>query len=198
MRQTPPPAWSREVEALPPQTEIVTERLTLRFPQSDEARAIWERVSDATFPRYLPWAQVESLAETEARLSDIQAAWDSGDSYCFGVHTRDSSELIGHATISRSDASGEAWSIAFMIDSNVRGRGFAAEAAHALLDLGFARLGAKRIWAGASPSNDASLRVIEKLGMRHFRSNPNAYKIGGLSIATEDFEIESSEWKNAR
>jgi len=140
---------------------------------------------------------VESLAAVEERLSDIHAAWDAGDSYCFGVHSRANEQLVGHVTISRPEASGEVWSIAFMFDSGERSQGFATEAARELLDLGFGRLGAKRIWAGASPSNQASMRVIEKLGMRHFRSNPKAYTMRGRWVETHDFELHRVDWKGA-
>lgn len=46
-----------------------------------------------------------------------------------------------------------------------RGRGYASEAARALLKLGFAR-GLRSIWAGADPPNRASFRVMRRLGFR--------------------------------
>lgn len=51
-----------------------------------------------------------------------------------------------------------------------QGRGFAAEAATAMVDLAFARLGAHRVTgrndARNNARNDASAAVLERLGMR--------------------------------
>jgi RimJ/RimL family protein N-acetyltransferase len=54
------------------------------------------------------------------------------------------------------------------------GRGYATEAARAMLALGFATYRLHRIEARAEPRNSASTRVLEKLGMRlegHLREN---------------------------
>jgi ribosomal-protein-alanine N-acetyltransferase len=50
------------------------------------------------------------------------------------------------------------------------GRGLATEAARAALRDGFDRVGLARIVAVAQPANRASLRVMEKLGMRYERA----------------------------
>ena len=45
--------------------------------------------------------------------------------------------------------------------------GYGTEAAAALIDYGFQNLSLHRIWAQAAPENEASLRVLEKLGMTY-------------------------------
>jgi len=49
------------------------------------------------------------------------------------------------------------------------GRGLATEAARAALHEGFTRAGLDRIVAIAQPANTASIRIMEKLGMRFER-----------------------------
>jgi RimJ/RimL family protein N-acetyltransferase len=46
------------------------------------------------------------------------------------------------------------------------GRGSIPEAARALLDVGLAEFGLHRVWADCDPANGASIRVLEKLGLR--------------------------------
>ena len=48
-------------------------------------------------------------------------------------------------------------------------KGYAYEAASAVMDYGRAELGLKRLAAITSPDNDRSARVLEKLGMRYER-----------------------------
>ena len=53
-------------------------------------------------------------------------------------------------------------------------KGYATEAARALIHYGFSHLGIHRIIAHCDPENAASWKVLEKIGMRregHFRKN---------------------------
>jgi RimJ/RimL family protein N-acetyltransferase len=62
--------------------------------------------------------------------------------------------------------------IGWAIASSQQGRGYATEAARALIDFAFSTLRCHRMVATCQPENAASWRVMEKLGMRreaHFR-----------------------------
>ena len=65
--------------------------------------------------------------------------------------------------------SGEA-SIAFYLAREYWNRGLATEAGHAFVRYGFGTLGLSRIEAGINAKNDASIRVIQKLGFSWIRS----------------------------
>jgi RimJ/RimL family protein N-acetyltransferase len=54
----------------------------------------------------------------------------------------------------------------YTFDPAYAGRGYATEAARAVVDHAFDVLGARRVKAGAFAENTASVRVLEKLGMR--------------------------------
>ncbi|MEH6633128.1 MAG: GNAT family protein [Halopseudomonas aestusnigri] len=58
------------------------------------------------------------------------------------------------------------WEIGWLILPAYQGRGYASEAARALINLGFGAMGLHRIIATAQPENPASWRVMEKVGMR--------------------------------
>jgi RimJ/RimL family protein N-acetyltransferase len=51
------------------------------------------------------------------------------------------------------------------------GRGYATEGSRALLDHAFGELGLARVWAQTMAVNHRSRRVMEKLGMRHVRTD---------------------------
>ena len=64
--------------------------------------------------------------------------------------------------------------IGYLLDLRYWGRGYATEAARAVLDFGFRELDLHRVYATCRPANVASIRVMEKLGMRreaHFRQH---------------------------
>lgn len=56
--------------------------------------------------------------------------------------------------------------IGYAFNRHFWGFGYATEAAKAMLQFGYKELGAHRIFATTNPANDASIRVLEKLGMQ--------------------------------
>jgi RimJ/RimL family protein N-acetyltransferase len=56
--------------------------------------------------------------------------------------------------------------LGYTLDPAYAGHGYATEAARAMVDHAFDVLGARRVTAGAFADNLASVRVLEKLGMR--------------------------------
>ena len=56
--------------------------------------------------------------------------------------------------------------IGWIIHPDFQGRGLATEGAHEMLDSGSTSWALHRITAGCDPRNVASLRVMERLGMR--------------------------------
>jgi RimJ/RimL family protein N-acetyltransferase len=66
----------------------------------------------------------------------------------------------------REDARETQAAIGWLVDPPYAGRGYATEAARALLGICFEDLGVRRVVAGAFAANAASVRVMEKIGMR--------------------------------
>ena len=66
----------------------------------------------------------------------------------------------------RAEATGTMAVVGWLVDPAYAGQGLATEAAAALLRICFEGFGVRRVVAGAFAGNAASLRVMEKLGMR--------------------------------
>jgi len=88
--------------------------------------------------------------------------------------------------------------IGYELDPVYWGRGYATEAARAILAFGFQDLGLHRIWADCVAENTSSAHVLEKLGMRReaqFRERE--YFKGrwwdGLVYAILDYEWQNRE-----
>jgi RimJ/RimL family protein N-acetyltransferase len=68
------------------------------------------------------------------------------------------------------------------------GRGIATEAAQACVRYAFEEVGMERVIAGADAPNTASLRVIEKLGMKYLGNiNPSTPEEPYFALSREDF-----------
>jgi RimJ/RimL family protein N-acetyltransferase len=81
------------------------------------------------------------------------------------VELRDSGEIVGHVTNSIDPEHRQA-EIGFMFDPAHQGRGYATEASRALVAHAFEHYGVHRVYGRLEPRNEASARVLEKLGMR--------------------------------
>lgn len=87
---------------------------------------------------------------------------------------RNSGEMVGDVLlrwVSQTHRQGE---IGFILHPDHHGHGYATEAGEVMLKLGFGDLGLHRIVARCDARNQASVRVMERLGMRreaHLREN---------------------------
>jgi RimJ/RimL family protein N-acetyltransferase len=79
------------------------------------------------------------------------------------------------------------------------GRGYATEAARALLDRGFRELGVRRVTATTMTVNVASRRVMEKLGMRFVRTFFEEWPtyIEGAEHGDVEYELTREMWSAA-
>jgi RimJ/RimL family protein N-acetyltransferase len=83
----------------------------------------------------------------------------------FVVELRESGELVGHLTMS-IDPEHRQGEIGFIFHPAHQGRGYATEASRALVAHVFEHYDLHRIYGRLEPRNEASARVLEKLGMR--------------------------------
>ncbi len=161
---------------LQPEYPVETERLHLRpFAPGDldGLHAYYKRDDVA---RYL-FRDARDREQTESALTRKRAEHrlvDEGDSLSLAVVERSGGHLAGDVVLnwhSREQRQGE---LGFVFHPDFHGRGYATEAAGAVLDLGFHVLGLHRIAGHCDARNAASARLMERLGMRreaHFVHN---------------------------
>jgi ribosomal-protein-alanine N-acetyltransferase len=143
---------------------LATPSLELRPFADGDAKAMHEIYSDPAVMRYVATGPAANLAATERLLRDY-AIHQRAHGYSFwGVVERASGALIGDAGLYRTPA-GEV-ELGYTLGVAWWGRGYATEAASAWLEAAFGPLGIAEVVALAEPANGASLRVLEKAGMR--------------------------------
>ena len=123
-------------------------------------------MSDPIVTRWLPEGRLD-----EARAQAFAQKNAGRSARAVAVIERGSGELVGHMVFHPwfGHATHE---IGWVIASDHQGRGYATEAARALMDFAFSTLRCHRVVATCQPENVASWRVMQKLGMRreaHFR-----------------------------
>ncbi len=150
-------------------TGITTERLHLTpFALAD--RAALTRLYGDPAVMAIRKLGVRSAEQAAADLAAILAHWEAYGFGVFAVRELGQEAVIGECGLRHFDPdepdAGEV-EITYGLFPAAQGRGYATEAARAVLRFGFADIGLARILAVARADNLASHRVMQKLGMRH-------------------------------
>jgi RimJ/RimL family protein N-acetyltransferase len=171
---------------------LATERLVLRAPRSDDAKAIATLVNDRRIAENtLRIPHPYGLADAE---SFIAAANTAGGEHTFLI-TR-GADVLGACGIARRD--GEEPEIGYWLGVAFWGRGYATEAARGVIDHAFGDLGCDCLAGGARVSNPASRRVLEKCGFQW--TGVGLYRIRALasSAPVDRFRLDRRLWASLK
>jgi len=150
--------------ARPP--ELVTRRLALRELRPGDAAAVAAGAGDRRVAQYLiavPSPYPIALARRWV-LHRIEW-WELGRGITFAVTLLGDRDVpLGTVSLRRYARDRRA-ELGYWLAAPVWGRGFATEAAQAVVDFGFRELALARIYAQVLAGNRGSLRVLDKLGM---------------------------------
>lgn len=142
--------------------ELETERLVLRM---------WEE-SDAGWSRQLVGergAGMPTLDASRSRITDMRAAAADNGIALLTIRRRDEGDFIGYCGLIIGRSTLEEPEIAYELFRHAHRRGYATEAASAVLDAAIAT-GRHRLWSTVRAWNVASFRVLEKAGFERHHS----------------------------
>jgi RimJ/RimL family protein N-acetyltransferase len=111
------------------------------------------------------WPPEVTIEEAAGRIVEAMADIDSGRALHWVVETRDDERVVGWVRITRDGTDPSRGEIGFWVGSSFQGVGFATEAVRAALHAGFELLNLAVIEGGAQPANEASQRVMTRVGM---------------------------------
>jgi [ribosomal protein S5]-alanine N-acetyltransferase len=152
--------------------ELVAGPVRLRSPRRRDARA-WSEVRLRNEQWLSPWEATSSLRWADRNaisawlplLAALRKAARAGTMLPFVVTY--GSRLVGQMNVSNVvHGALRGCSVGYWIDSAVAGRGITPTALALVIDHCFTGVGLHRVQVDIRPENAASLRVVEKLGLR--------------------------------
>jgi len=150
---------------------IVTPRLVLRPATLDDLDAIQEAKEDAwdDLQRWMAWAfdnqrPREALEQSIRRTMDYQ----SQEGIALAGFHRISGDFVVRTGLDLTAEAG-VYETGYWMSPKYAGQGMATEAANAAIRYAFGHLGAKAITIGYFEGNNASRRIVEKLGFQKLR-----------------------------
>jgi ribosomal-protein-alanine N-acetyltransferase len=146
---------------------VTTARLRLRKLRIEDIDAVFAYASDPLVSRYTLWQTHQTSAESKAYIKAILDQYGRGDVSVWALEDRERQVCIGTGGfVSWAPRHGRA-EIGYALTRRYWGHGLATEAARAFIEFAFQTMHCYRVQARCAPENTASIRVIQKAGMRY-------------------------------
>ena len=152
---------------MPMQPTLQTDRLILRPRTTDDFDGCVEMDSNPEVTRYLP-KRWNTPQEHAALLKEWLARSHPAGLGYWSIFAKDNpTEFLGWVHLLPVEGDDTATEIGWRLKHSVWGRGYASEAAGAILEYAFGTVGSRRVVAATHSENARSQRVIERLGLTH-------------------------------
>jgi ribosomal-protein-alanine N-acetyltransferase len=181
------------VKPVAPIPVLETERLRLRPFTLDDEAAVFALVSDPEIARFVRFEAHRTPAETRAFLELVLECYGRGDPFAWAIALCEGRRLIGSCGFVSQAPERKSGEIGYWLGKPYWGKGYAVEAARALVRFGFEQMGLERVEAKCFLENRAGQRVIEKLGMK-LEGTDRSEMIKGTYPELRLYSIARYEW----
>jgi RimJ/RimL family protein N-acetyltransferase len=148
---------------------LETERLILRRLTTDDAEFTLELMNEPGFIRYVADRGLRTTADAAAYISEkILPSYARFGFGFYRVDLKESETGIGICGLVKRDTLADV-DVGFSILQRFCGNGYAYEAAAGLMSYGHTVLRLPRIVGVTAPGNEASIHLLEKLGLKFQR-----------------------------
>ena len=189
---------------VPAPLELAGRRVLLRTLTEADYEA-WHEVRARCRDWLLPWEPrpkgappaAEDRASFAARCALRERERQLGTGYGFGIFV--GGRFAGEITLSSIQRGPfQTGHIGYWIDRDLAGHGYVPEAVVVVLAFAFDTISLHRVEISIIPRNRASLRVVEKLGVRSEGIAQKYLEIDGEWEDHAKFAITSEEWRRRR
>lgn len=173
---------------------IHTERLVLRPLRTDDIDVIVVYRNDPAVAALQDWDLPVTRERVERQVA-VQSGWRDivpGEPRQIGIDL--AGELIGDLYVGLDEHGGVA-EIGFTLRTEHQGRGYAFEAASAVVADLIERHGCHRIVGQLSPENVRSARLLERLGLHVESLAPKSYWCRGAWDDNLTYAMSDAEWR---
>lgn len=146
--------------------EIKTEKLILNQPEENDLGRIVRILNHPVYSKNtinIPFPYSENNARFWLELA--KSGFENKTHYIFAIRLKENSQIIGGIDLGIDQRFNKA-ELGYWIDETYWNKGFASEAANAIIKFGFEDLKLKRIFATHFDFNPSSGKVLEKAGMK--------------------------------
>ena len=172
-----------------------TERLTLRWFESADAKALFAIFADPAVVRYWSSPEWTDTSHAHKMIDESIAGYTSGDGLRFAVVLTSTEELVGQVNLGHMFHSNRRCEVGYAMARAHWGKGYITEALEAAIDYAFGPLKLNRIEADIDPRNDASEKVLLRLGFKKEGFMPERWIVKGEVSDTAFYGLLKRDWE---
>lgn len=183
----------------PKDISLETDRLVLKPVLENDADFIYQNIKEYEIARWLvnlPYPYPKDGAIKYIRNST--ELMKKGLSYELAIRLRSTGELIGVMAILKIDKKNRNAELGYWITKRYWNSGFAAEAGCKVLEFGFDILNLERMYAKCVFENNASKKVMEKIGMEYEGKMRHEILKEDLYFDMSYYGIVKEDWQNRK
>ncbi|EAA8947369.1 N-acetyltransferase [Salmonella enterica] len=148
--------------------DLETPRLKLEPYDDSHYEGLRVMDSDVVVMRYITGGIVKTPEETWEGIRRVQARWDKYNFSWWAIKEKSSGVIVGAACLQHlANVDGAPLEIGWRLVQEHNGKGYATEAAQAIIDYAAEQVGANYLVAVADPENIPSQRVMQRLSMTY-------------------------------
>jgi ribosomal-protein-alanine N-acetyltransferase len=144
---------------------LETTRLSLRKVTKDDVLDMYAYSSDIEVTRFLRWGPHQTVEDTENYISYVLVQYREGQDGPWAIELKQVNSIIGHIHLMEIDVLHRKAQIGFVLSKGYWNKGIMTEALITVLEYSFEKLGLNRLEGLCISSNQAAIRVLEKVGM---------------------------------
>lgn len=152
---------------------LFTERLKLRKIEVEDVPSLLKYVNNqkitdniTNFP--YPYREPDAVF----RISYVFQGFKAGSRFVFAITMKEEDELIGEISLHLNEDRKQA-ELGYWVGEPFWGKGIATEAASAVINFGFEKIGLEKVFATCHINNPGSIKVVEQNGLAKESENGN-------------------------
>jgi [ribosomal protein S5]-alanine N-acetyltransferase len=143
-----------------------TDRLRLREMTPQDVTALLKHLGNPEVVKYMDMQPIKTREQANEWLRWMGSYFSAHDGLRWGVTLKADNTFIGSAGIGNWNREARYAEIGYDIAQPYWDNGYATEVSRAIIEFGINRMNLNRIEADIVAGNDASMRVLEKLGFQ--------------------------------
>lgn len=175
-----------------------TTRLILRPLDESDASSLFALHADQWVARYLSRPAWESIDSAHELIAKDKEALLAGKYLHLGIQRAHEPGLVGECSLHSLNEASRRAEVGYVLAPQAWGQGFAVEALATLIEFAFASLQFNRLEADIDPRNEASAKVLKRLGFEQDGFLRERWIVRGEVSDSALYGLLHSEWRRRR
>jgi ribosomal-protein-alanine N-acetyltransferase len=177
---------------------LETERLVLREIVHADAEDIFSIFSDEETMQYWSCRKYTSIDQASRLIEGIARQVRENTGINWAITVRGEGRLIGKCGYNEWRKAHRRGDISYIVARDLWGKGLVSEALCAVLDYGFDQMNLHSIEAGVTPGNDASMRMLTRLGFRLEGHLRESFLVEDTFVDSLIYSLLRKDWETVK